>query len=629
MILTALSEHYERLSQPDEHGETVVPAFGYSDQSVGVCLTLSPDGELLSAEPLTQTTTDAKGKETVRDRVLAVPEPPKRSVNIAPGFLFDKTAYVLGHETNQRDRTLEAHKAFKALHFEALGGSDDEGLVAVLSFLDEWSPNDWARRDDLTDDMLDKNVVFRLDSEHGFVHDRSAAKALRTAMLEEGAAWSATCLVTGENRPVARLHPAIKGVDGAQSSGASLSSFNLDAFSSYGRKQGDNAPVGERVASAYTTVLNHLLRRGEDNHQRHRIGDATMVFWADDAEAEAQAVGMIGGLDDGGDGREDIENLAGSLARQLAQGLPIEAIDEKLQKAKLYVLGLSPNAARLSVRIWETPSFGQLAERFKQHADDLRIEPPAWTTRPPAVWQLAYETGAYVRDGEKKSKDGSPLQKMNAKTVSPRIAGDLMRALLTGARYPRTLLTNIVMRLRTDRHMTKRRVAIIRACLVREARMNGKPEKEWLPMGLDEDYKGEGSTGYSLGRLFAELEHAQVLSMGRGVNATIRDKYYGSAATTPARVFPRLVANTVNHVSAVRKGRNKEIKGDPKAIAGGIDKRIGAIMAGLPPVWPNSLTIEEQGAFAVGYYHQRYKKTDNGTVDEFNADANNQETDDQ
>ncbi|MEO1041450.1 MAG: type I-C CRISPR-associated protein Cas8c/Csd1 [Pseudomonadota bacterium] len=611
MILTALNDHYARLSQPDAYGETAVPAFGYSLQQVGLCLSLSPDGELLSAEPLTQTTTDAKGKETVRDRLLAVPTPPKRSANVAPGFLFDKTAYVLGREINQRDRTLEAHEAFKSLHAEALEASNDEGLVAFRLFLDRWSPDDWDSRDDLTDVLLDKNIVFRLGTEHGFIHDRPAAKALRTAMLEEAAASPATCLVTGDTRPVARLHPAVKGVNGAQSSGASLSSFNLDAFSSYGREQGDNAPVGERVAAAYTTVLNHLLRRGEDNFQRHQIGDATMVFWADDPEAEIQTAGMIGGYEEGN--RDDVENLAGSLADQLAQGLPVEAIDDKLKKAKLYVLGLSPNAARLSVRFWETPSFGQLIERFKQHADDLRIEPPASKNKPPAVWQLAYETGAYMGEAGQ--------EKINTKTVSSRIAGDLMRALLTGGRYPRTLLTNIVMRLRIDRHVTARRVAMVRACLVREARMDGKPEEEWLPMAWNENYKGRGMVGYHLGRLFAEIEYTQALASDFKLNATVKDKYYGAASTVPARIFPSLMRGLNHHLSKLRKTK--------KGSAMYADDRIQRILSVAEPEWPIRLSFADQGAFAVGYYHQK-DHTEREIKERAKARTNeNKETDDQ
>lgn len=611
MILTALHDLYERLSEPDEHGKAAVPPYGYAVQRVGLCLMLEADGTLVQVRHV-KGPDDDKGK--TRGKTLFVPEPPKRSVNVAPGFLFDKTAYVLGREANQRDRTAEAHGAFKALHEEVLADTNDEGLLAVLRFLWAWSPDDWDARDDLSEDDLSQNVVFRLASEQGFVHDRPAARAARAAMLEAAAGDVATCLVTGEARPAARLHPAIKGVAGAQSSGASLASFNLDAFKSYGREQGDNAPVGECVAAGYAAALNHLL--SVEAGRRYRVGDASMVFWADTSEAEAAAAALVAGdyEDDDPVTAGSEEKRAASVADAIAQGRPLEVAAPDVEPdTKLYVLGLSPNAARLSVRFWETPSFGALAERFRQHADDLALAyaREGASPRPPAVWQLGQETGAYVADGQGRMK-------VNAKSVSPRMAGDLMRALLRGDRYPRTLLTSVVMRLRTDRQLTRRRMQIIKACLVRDARFRNVPEERRMPVALDEDYDGEGATGYRLGRLFAEIETMQRLALGDGINATVRDKFYGAASTTPARIFPALIKNAQNHFAKAKKSIDKKGR-KLTGLAIHTDKRIGAITASLPPVLPSKLGIQDQGAFAVGYYHQSYApraetKTTNDTA---------------
>ena len=250
---------------------------------------VNPEGELVDVMDLRDTST-----KKPRPSIHLVPQPPKRAVNISPCFLWDKTGYVLGLTagTTEKElaRTEKTFDAFKAYHHEWIGNNDDKGLQAVLAFLDNWNPQQDPRSPLIDDEILDTNLVFRLDGEQGFVHERAAAKAIRAKQLANSSDEEQMCLVTGEQSPAVALHPSIKGVNGAQSSGASLVSFNLDAFTSHGKKQGMNAPVSDRAAFAYGTALNHLLRRDEKNRQRVNIGDTTVVFWAEaDTEQQAQA----------------------------------------------------------------------------------------------------------------------------------------------------------------------------------------------------------------------------------------------------------------------------------------------------------------------------------------------------
>ena len=271
MILSALNDYYQRLL---DRGEERIAPFGYSQEKISYALILSADGRLLDV----QETLDHSGKKPV-PQSLKVPQPEKRAAGIKPNFLWDKTSYVLGISVDKGERVARVHQAFKDLHRQALAGETEPALKALLAFLDNWTPEQF-RSPLFNDDMRDSNMVFRLDGENRYVHELPAAQQLRARLLGSGHVSEGLCLVRGQRLPLARLHPAIKGVNGAQSAGASIVSFNLDAFSSYGKSQGDNAPVSEQAAFAYTTVLNHLLRRGEHNRQRLQIGDATVVFWA-------------------------------------------------------------------------------------------------------------------------------------------------------------------------------------------------------------------------------------------------------------------------------------------------------------------------------------------------------------
>lgn len=579
MILQALNRYYERLIE--QKPEDVAP-YGFSPEKVSFEILLTPDGGVAQINDIRDTS-----NKKPQPKLIEVPQPPKRANNIAPCFLWDKTSYVLG-VSNTSKRADKEHDAFVELHETVLAAEDDPGLKALLSFLRSWSPEQFEARG-FPADMVDANLVFRLDGEQCFVHNRPAARAVRARLLtgdegQESPANSAVCLVSGELAPVARLHPAIKmNRSDAQSSGVSIVSFNKLSFESYAKSQGDNAPVSTQAAFAYTTVLNYLLRRGEHNRQRLQIGDASVVFWAEAADAQQASAAedlFATLLSPPADDASEAARVRAVLER-IAKGRPVADLAPNLEPGtRMYVLGLAPNASRLSVRFWQVDTLEVLAGRIAQHAEDLHLEPLPWRTEP-SVWRLVLAT-APSRDGRAKSEDVPPL-----------LAGEFMRAILSGGPYPRSLLTNIIMRFRADGDISGLRVALCKGVLARERRRDIRTSEEEIPVSLD---KQSTQPGYLLGRLFAVLERAQHSALGDHVNATIRDRYYGAASATPASIFPMLLRNTQNHLGKLRKER--------KGQAVNLEKDIGEIIGGLPEQFPRSLKIEDQGRFAIGYYHQ-------------------------
>ena len=573
-ILQALGAHYQRLL-----ANGAAPPYGYSTEGVSFVIVLSRGGALMDVRDMR----DLSGR-TPRPSRREVPQAVIRAVNVVPNFLWDKTAYALGVTQDPDTKAPVACRrgerdAFVELHERLLGETDDEGLRSLLTFLRGWDAEQYPGLPHAAE-MLDANVVFRLDGAgEELLHERAAARELWGRHLEEGAQRQRVCLVTGARAATSRLHPKIKGVYGAQSSGASLVSFNLDAFSSYGMTQGDNAPVSEPATFGYTTALNTLL--AHDSGRRVRIGDTTTAFWAEATAGEAAASAcedLFAALLEPPPPTDAAEGarLADALTA-LAEGRLLSSVHAELdERTRFFVLGLAPNAARVSVRFWHEDSIGALARRVAEHWQDLRIEPWPWKATP-AVWQLLIEA--------------APQHK--SENVPPTLGGTLMRAILTGSRYPHSLLAAVVARMRADKDINGRRAAICKACSTRDHRLG--PEEEEIPMSLDRD---NDNPAYLLGRLFAVYEGAQRAALGPNINATIKDRYFGAASATPASVFPLLERGSAAHLASLRKG-------DKGGLAHWFDREIDAILSGMGAAFPRSLRLEDQGRFAIGYHHQR------------------------
>jgi CRISPR-associated protein Csd1 len=587
-VLSALAKAYERLPN--------APPFGFSSEKIGFVISLNEDGSVASVTDLRE----GEGKKA-RPRLMLVPQPVKRTAGIAPNFLWDKTSYVLGVTAGEGRRTAEEHAAFLQMHLEAIGDQQDAGLRAFALFLQSWSPEQfqpphWA------EEMKDQNVIFALESDrrnHIYLHDRPAAKGLWARHSGAAAAEAQICLVTGAAGPVARLHPSIKGVWGAQSSGAALVSFNLDAFTSYSHEQGDNAPVSEAAAFAYTTALNRFLER--DSGHRIQIGDASTVFWADaeDLEAAQESEAIFSLFFDGGaptDEEKQAQESAstrkiGIKLEQIRQGMPLADVEPKLTKGvRFFVLGLAPNAARLSVRFYFEDDFGEITKNYQSFLADMRIEPPQRNDLYPNIRRYLQETAVLKK----------------RENVAPNVAGEWLKSIIQGLDYPSTLMSSVLIRIRADSEINALRASILRSFLVRNY-WNSRPDfhlytaKEEAFVALETENPDQA---YVLGRLFAVLEKFQILALGK-VGASIRDRYYGAASASPRTIFPLLLRLTQHHRSKAEKDEGKR----------GLSHYFGAQMASiinlLPPEFPASLSLQAQGRFAIGYYHQfNYRKSE-------------------
>jgi CRISPR-associated protein Csd1 len=587
--LAALAARYERMAA---RGEAPIP--GFAPAQIAFVLVLDRDGRLAGVHD--ERTGEGKKK---RPKVMEAPQMPIRTGGVVSGLFWDKTSYVLGvtrpdpqagelRQGRAAARTAEQHEAFKLRQAALLEGIDDDGGRALSRFLSAWSPADY---DGLpyADEMLDQNVAFRLDGDLSLLHDRAPLRTCVAAQAASPDALIGQCLITGREAPIARLHPSIKGVPGAQTAGARLVSFNENAYNSYGKLQGDNAPCSELAAFGYGTALNSLLTtvdRHDKNgrpHYRNRvqIGDATTVFWVETDGEDAAEAEALAGLFFDAPLVSEAEIDGGHMARardvlvELEAGRPLRDLNARLDGLRIYVLGLSPNAARLSVRFWHVGSLGELAGHFQDHWRDMALE-PAPSPHPPAVWRLLLQLAAR---GE-------------AKNIPPNLGGEVARAIITGGRYPRALLTQTLMRVRADGEVVGLRVAMLKAVIARDFRKTITQED--APVALNPE---ELNPGYRLGRLFAVMEAAQAHAIA-GVNASIRDRFYGSASATPGHVFPLLLRGVQDHLSKIRKNK--------PGLAIKYEKAMAEIADGLTSALPAALDMEGQGRFALGYYHQRH-----------------------
>ena len=567
------------------------PSFGFSRENISYTIVLSSEGSLSNVLDLR----DTSGK-TPRPSRREVPRSVKRTGQPTPNFLWDKTSFVLGAGTSESSRVLREHAAFKDFHERLLASSSDAGARALLRFLRGWRVEEY---DDLphAQEMLDTNIVFSLEDQMQFLHEQSPVRQIWSNHLAAEQGASDLCLVTGEHASIARLHPSVKGVAGAQGSGASIVSFDKDAFKSFGKERGANAPVSEHAAFAYTTSLNTLLERG--SRQRIRLGDATTLFWADASGNEAKATAAEGCFLDFFSDPPTDEEEATKLRDKLeavAQGRPLAEVDPKVDEdTRFFVLGLAPNAARLSIRFWYEDSIGAISRRIGEHWRDLNLEPRPWRTAPSARC-LLYETAVQRK----------------AENIPPTLTGAVMRAILSGGRYPRSLLNAVVVRMRTDKEITGLRTAICKASLARDYRLGF--EEENVPVSLNPD---ETNPAYRLGRLFAVYESVQRAALG-GVNATIKDRFFAAASATPASVFPLLERNASNHIASLRKG-------DKGGLAHWFETEIDSIFSGVDSTFPRSLRLEDQGRFAIGYHHQRATRRESPQSKSDNIDTGTHE----
>ena len=580
MILQALTAYYEQLVR---QGRLSAP--GWDDSfKVSYELRLNDAGQLLRVVPLL--TEKTVGKKTVlAPRAMRVPAHVKRTAGVSANLLCDNSSYLLGaDEKGKPERAKQCFDACAALHHRLLDDVDSPSARALLAYFDSWDPAQAATHPLLAEQWKEitgnANLIFgyeAADHSHSFVNDDPAIQNAWQAHYNDRSAGADTvqCLITGKQAPAALVHPSIMGVQDAQSSGAALVSFNAPAFCSYGHEQGENAPMSEYAAFAYTTALNRLL--ADRNHCKH-VGDTTILCWAENAEPvyqDAMSMFLFGADEAAGIQESDVQ----AALKRLSAGQTVPFLEKELSPDQhFYLLGLAPNVSRLSVRFFLRDTFGSFAQNLQKHAEEMAIdcsEKEKFRTLP--IWAVVNETTRTV--------PGQPAK------PSPQLAGDLLRAVLTGGRYPATLLNGVTLRIRAEQTVTRGRAAVIKAYYLRN--YPTELNKEVFTVSLNETT----NVPYLLGRLFSVLEAVQKAA-NPGINTTIKDRYFDAACAAPVMVFSTLLRLSQKHLRKLNDG-----------LATYYDKQITELMAQLPESgFPARLSLPDQGKFAIGYYHQTQKR---------------------
>jgi len=567
MILKALADYYDRLA--DDPSVDVAPP-GFERKAVDFAVVINDKGEFENLRDLREGT----GRQR-KGRVRLIPRSVKRAAGIAANLLWDTSPYALGRATPERGKDLDKLQTRAVLQHQAFVDQvsllavecDDIGLRALLRFLETQDKTVVFAHPTWTEIEASGGVIsFVLSGDSGLICQRSnVVQAIRDRNKVAGK--TQVCAVSGIADVPAKLHAAIKGVWGAQSSGANIVSFNLGAFCSYGKEQGYNVPIGSQAEFAYTTALNYLLA---SERQRMQVGDASTVFWAKDTcDLESDLPAYLNPKK----GEESVSyDKIRSLLSAAKTGIPPQEGD-----IPFYVLGLAPNASRLSVRFWYDGSVKEVKERMAQHFADIEIIRAPHDPEFVSLFQLLVSTATEHK----------------ADNIPPNLGGDVMRSVLKGGAYPRTLLTNAIRRCKAEQKIDYQRASLIKGVLARQARLTKATTKE-VGVSLDREY---GNIGYVLGRLFAVLEQIQEQAQGRGLNKTIRDTYFGAAASSPLVTFKRLQDLAIHHLAKIRNGGKNNVW---------LERLLQEVMDQVQPQGiPSILGLEDQGRFAVGYYHQR------------------------
>lgn len=582
MILQALKEYYDRKA-----AEGSIAQDGWIRGGIDFLINLDLEGNIQSIADLRE----GEGKKKF-SHPMDVPNIGNQALKHSnsgkdANLLWDNASFIFGLGKNGDVRLKSMIDAID----EWLGEVNDLGVIAVRKFLEKGLKNRDHFKMALShpeygEIFNEGNVKISFcipQTNNKVVFNSSAVKdALKQIGNKGGEELKiGTCLVTGEQNVAIELtHPVTKGVWGAQTSGACIVSFNKEAFNSYSKSQSLNAPVSKNVASQYGKALNTLL---DSSKQCIHIGDATTVFWSEKPSSFESDFSFFFKEPD-----KDDPDAGTYKIKALFESVNTGAYFDDDSNTRFYVLGLAPNAARIAVRFWQVGTISEFATRIKQYFEDFAIVKPPKEPEFYSIWRILVNIA--VQD--------------KSENIPPNLAGELMRSILNGTPYPASLLQAALRRIKSDTENRVKpvRAALIKAYLNRYYRFYPNQNIKEVMMELD---TSQPSIGYQLGRLFATLEKIQE-EANPGINATIRERFYGAACATPVTVFTNLLRLKNHHLAKLEsKGRVVYF-----------ERLLGEIMEHFTD-FPAHLNLHEQGRFAIGYYHQRqafFTKTDNNEL---------------
>ena len=573
MLLQSLVKLYEAWADKGE-----IEKLGWNPVKISYGISLDEDGNV--DEIIHLKTNAPKGNKEIPS-LISLPMPVKRSVGVASNFLYDNVTYVFGYDnSNKPDRAKQCFDCFRNVGNKVLENTDDEFSSVIKKFLQK----DYSEFENLSDlltnlnctentidDILNKGANLLLMPLGKFPTDSKAICESWNSYYEHSNAPKGICLVTGKDDHIAKLHPVIKGIRGAQAAGASLVSFNATAFDSYGKENGYNAPVSEYAAFAYTSALNKLV---SDNDHRIFAGDTTVVCWTEDGESAYQDV--FAGIFNSDDEvkQKDLHDTIVSIVNGNEvkwEGIPLNPSNN------FYILGISPNSARLSVRFFIQNTFGKVMENLLKNQQRMEMVKPGFEKFDYIpLWRILGETV------NKKSRD---------KKCKPHLAGDVLNSIINDYNYPSTLYYGILGRISAEQNINWVKASVLKAYLLKKYDSKYKEE-------ITVDYnENSNNKAYLLGVLFSNLEEIQNTA-NPGIKSTIRDRYFTAASSTPSRVFPILIDLAQNHIKKISNVGAKV----------NCQKMLTETMSKLGDKFPNRLKLDEKGMFQLGYYQRTQER---------------------
>lgn len=573
MLLQSLVKLYEAWAEKGE-----IEKLGWNPVKISYGISLDQEGNV---DEIIHLKTNAPKGNKVIPSLISLPMPVKRSVGVASNFLYDNATYVFGYDnSNKPDRAKQCFDCFRSVGNKVLENSDDEFSTVIKKFLQK----DYSEFENLSDlltelnctettvdDILNKGANLLLMPLGKFPTDSKAICESWNSYYEHSDAPKGVCLVTGKDDHIAKLHPVIKGIRGAQAAGASLVSFNATAFDSYGKENGYNAPVSEYAAFAYTSALNKLV---SDNDHKVFSGDTTVVCWTEDGESAYQDV--FAGIFNSDDEvkQKDLHDTIVSIVNGNEvkwEGIPLNPSNN------FYILGISPNSARLSVRFFIQNTFGKVMENLLKNQQRMEMVKPGFEKfNYIPLWRILGETV------NKKSRD---------KKCKPHLAGDVLNSIINDYNYPSTLYYGILGRISAEQNINWVKASVLKAYLLKNYDSKYKEE-------ITVDYnENSNNKAYLLGVLFSNLEEIQNTA-NPGIKSTIRDRYFTAASSTPSRVFPILIDLAQNHIKKIPNVGAKV----------NCQKMLTETMSKLGDKFPNRLKLDEKGMFQLGYYQRTQER---------------------
>ena len=579
MILQALYEYYQRKAADPE--SNIAPV-GFERKEIPFIIVIDEEGHFINLEDTR--TIDVRQIRAKTFLVLKTKSRTGSKASDTANVFWDHWGYVLGmpKENDKKKSPEELLEEAKkqnitfTRHVKMLSEKypDNVEFKAVCKFYEQKSEiqklldhESWAD----CYNIPGCNLSFRIAGYPGIVAEnpdlsREVEVYSGTNDPEQNIKEEGVCLITGERGPIAILHSATS-LPGGKSGGKIVGFQKNSGYDSYYKEQGLNAPVSKIAEDAYTTALNVLLSK--DSRNKFRIADTSVLFWSQKQTVFENQFSFFFNAPEKDDPDRNVNEVR-ALFESIHTGILNTDGD-----TPFYVLGLAPNAARISIRFWKTGKVTDFASNIARHFIDLEI------VRSKKDEQDYFTLFSLLSNVSFEYKiDNAP----------PYLAGKIIESVLDGTKYPDTLQQQCIRRIRAEQNVNRIRAAILKACLNRKIEINNINEKQ-ITMSLDLENNNQG---YLCGRLFAVLEKIQEDAQP-GINTTIKDRYYGAASSTPVTVFGRLLNLSIHHLEKLGKGSKTYYEKMIQEIMSGVSSQ------GLPP----HLSLDDQSRFAIGYYHQR------------------------